>query len=50
MVLLTSKIVVKCPRSGEEVAVHKKCVECGDYEYLSLRGAKVLVSCKWGID
>lgn len=47
MVLLTGKIVVKCPRSGEEVAVDKKCVECDDYKHLGLKGAKVLVSCKY---
>jgi hypothetical protein len=38
MPLLVGKLLVTCPRSGEEVKVKKKCVACQDYKHTSFRG------------
>lgn len=47
MGLLTGKLTVTCPKTGNEVDVRKDCVECSDYKHISWEGLKPMIRCTY---
>lgn len=46
MNMLTAKSVVNCPKTKVDVEIRKKCVNCKDFLFMSLKGNTVLIGCK----
>lgn len=47
MTLLPGKLVVKCPKTDNEVNVRKDCVECKAFKHVSWEGLKPLITCDY---
>jgi len=47
MPLLSGKLLVKCPKTGNEVNVRVTCMECSHYRHTSWEGLHPLIACTY---
>lgn len=48
MTVIKGKVVLICPKTNEEVTLHKNCIECPCFKHFGLGGWKIYVACKYG--
>lgn len=44
--MIVGKAVFKCPKTGEEVTLHKDCVKCENFKHWGWYGGRPYISCK----
>jgi len=44
--MLMGKAVFKCPKTDRDVTLHQDCINCNDFGYWGIKGARPYISCK----